>query len=193
MPTTSETQRQGRYDYWLTHATPYGENKELLAKMLSSWECGHGSLPPYWGLSPRDFNDLLNLYFPTGSIISREAKKSSVSIRSCDRKSELKDLIFLIMSHCEEPDQIRTWSATIMATACLGENHLWQDLGFWSRDDLNLFIQTHFPLLATMNARNMKWKKFLYRQLCEQEEIYICRSPSCEQCVDYSYCFSGDN
>ncbi|MFM8444786.1 MAG: nitrogen fixation protein NifQ, partial [Methylococcus sp.] len=33
------------------------------------------------------------------------------------------------------------------------------------------------------------WKKFLYKQLCEAEGIYVCRAPSCGECVDYADCF----
>lgn len=36
----------------------------------------------------------------------------------------------------------------------------------------------------------MKWKKFFYRQLCEQAEVLICKSPNCAVCSDYSLCFA---
>jgi nitrogen fixation protein NifQ len=38
----------------------------------------------------------------------------------------------------------------------------------------------------------MKWKKFLYRQLCLEEGIYVCRAPSCEVCKDYDLCFGPE-
>ena len=41
-------------------------------------------------------------------------------------------------------------------------------------------------LLRTQrNTRDMKWKKFLFKQLCETEGIYICRAPTCDQFCDY--------
>jgi len=50
----------------------------------------------------------------------------------------------------------------------------------------------NFPVLAAKNDRDMKWKKFLYKQLCQREGIYICRAPSCEVCADYAKCFGPE-
>ena len=36
-----------------------------------------------------------------------------------------------------------------------------------------------------------KWKKFFYRQLCQQAEILICKSPSCAVCSDHAQCFEA--
>jgi nitrogen fixation protein NifQ len=38
----------------------------------------------------------------------------------------------------------------------------------------------------------MKWKKFLYKQLCEEEGLYVCRAPSCQVCVDYERCYGSE-
>ncbi len=38
----------------------------------------------------------------------------------------------------------------------------------------------------------MKWKKFIYKQLCITEGIYTCRAPSCEVCADYADCFGPE-
>ncbi|WP_366930755.1 nitrogen fixation protein NifQ [Marinospirillum sp.] len=42
------------------------------------------------------------------------------------------------------------------------------------------------------NHLDMKWKKFLYRQLCMDSGITYCRSPSCEACSDYAECFAPE-
>ena len=62
-----------------------------------------------------------------------------------------------------------------------------------TRDDLTALMMRNFPALAGQNTRNMKWKKFLYKQLCETEGIYTCRAPSCEVCVDYAQCFGPED
>lgn len=80
-----------------------------------------------------------------------------------------------------------------MAEACMGQNHLWQDMGLPNREALSLLIKTHFPTLFAKNTGNMKWKKFFYKQLCEREEIMICKSPSCSVCVDYQLCFGPED
>jgi nitrogen fixation protein NifQ len=54
-------------------------------------------------------------------------------------------------------------------------------------------LQYNFPELAAKNEKDMKWKKFLYKQLCEAEGLYLCRAPSCDVCIDYSKCFGPEN
>ena len=73
------------------------------------------------------------------------------------------------------------------------KDHLWQDLGLWSRKDLGTLMQLNFPQLAARNDKDMKWKKFLYKQLCIAEGIYTCRAPSCEVCADYQHCFGPED
>jgi nitrogen fixation protein NifQ len=53
-------------------------------------------------------------------------------------------------------------------------------------------LQYNFPELAAKNDKDMKWKKFLYKQLCEAEGLYLCRAPSCEVCIDYPKCFGSE-
>jgi nitrogen fixation protein NifQ len=53
-------------------------------------------------------------------------------------------------------------------------------------------MMDNFEPLALRNDKDMKWKKFLYKQLCEAEGIYVCRAPSCEVCVDYDNCFGNE-
>jgi nitrogen fixation protein NifQ len=80
----------------------------------------------------------------------------------------------------------------ILIAGCMGNDHLWQDLGLWQRADLSKLMLDNFEPLALRNNKDMKWKKFLYKQLCEAEGIYVCRSPSCEVCVDYDNCFGSE-
>lgn len=82
--------------------------------------------------------------------------------------------------------------AEIVIAGCMGSDHLWQDLGLWQRADLTHLMLHNFEPLALRNQRDMKWKKFLYKQLCEAEGIYVCRSPSCEVCIDFHSCFGSE-
>lgn len=79
-----------------------------------------------------------------------------------------------------------------IAVASMGPQHLWEDLGLASRAELNALMQRHFPRLKALNSGNMRWKKFLYRMLCERAEVPICRSPHCEACDEQAGCFPGD-
>jgi len=84
------------------------------------------------------------------------------------------------------------WLVSALARRALCANHLWQDLGFPSRDLLNELMRERFPELATRNANNMKWKKFFYRCLCELEGFTLCAAPSCAECPDHAACFGEE-
>ena len=72
------------------------------------------------------------------------------------------------------------------------DNHLWQDMGLPNRALLSRLMAHNFPALAARNVGDMKWKKFFYRQLCEQANVPICKSPNCADCVDYRVCFGHE-
>jgi nitrogen fixation protein NifQ len=102
---------------------------------------------------------------------------------------EVQDVIALLMEHATYPGVLAQYLAQGLAVACMGPNHLWQDLGFTDRAQLNALMQEHFTSLKALNVHNMRWKKFFYRTLCERADILICKSPHCEQCEDQPLCF----
>lgn len=89
-------------------------------------------------------------------------------------------------------DDAETWAAAIVARRSRRPNHLWQDMGFADRGELNQFLRRHFPELVRRNSRDMKWKKFLYRELCQREGVPICKSPTCDACCDFATCFGSE-
>lgn len=106
------------------------------------------------------------------------------------KEEERQALITLLTSYRNQEDPSSEQMAIIIATACLSSFHLWESLGLPERALLGSIIQYNFPELHAMNTENMRWKRFFYRQLCEQDGDYICRSPSCEECKSYSECFA---
>lgn len=163
-------------------------NDEVLARMLASWCHGEGAMPGRLGLSPAWFEALMNYHFPAAQL----AQPPLALVTDPARSDELDELRRLLMGHRARQSVSEQWIAEIVAVACLGNHHLWQDLGLWSRRDLGAMMRNNFPALAKRNDRDMKWKKFLYKQLCETEGIYTCRSPSCEVCPDYRECFGSE-
>lgn len=103
------------------------------------------------------------------------------------------DLRDLLLDHRAGRGVEEEWLAAIVARRSLGPNHLWQDMGFASRHELNALFRRHFPSLVALNASDMKWKKFFYRQLCEREGMAICKSPNCEVCDDVEVCFGEED
>lgn len=72
-------------------------------------------------------------------------------------------------------------------------NHLWEDLGLPSRDTLNRLMARHFKPLFDANQGRMRWKRFFYRALCEEEGLSHCTSPTCADCEDFERCFEPDS
>ncbi len=119
----------------------------------------------------------------------------AVLARRAQRDDEVQDLMALLAEHAH-PRHAGSREclelATTVAVACLGDNHLWQDLQLPSRAELSALMQHWFPALVAKNGADMKWKKFLYKQLCEREELFICKAPSCAVCCDRGLCFGSE-
>jgi nitrogen fixation protein NifQ len=122
---------------------------------------------------------------PTADVVARRAR----------REDEVADVRRLLLDHADpaagSAAEIGRVAETV-ALACLGDNHLWQDLQFGSRAELSALMRHWFPALVEKNRDDMKWKKFLYKQLCEREELFICKAPSCAVCCDRPACFGPE-
>jgi nitrogen fixation protein NifQ len=187
MPTQkTAAQPGGLYADLMAHAAGL-PNDELFAQMISSQINGTGGLSPGLGLSEKDFSSLLACHFPGVELVIRHAENIADP-----RALERDDVLGLLLTHRAHKNMSEQWMAEIVTTACMASDHLWQDLGLWSRDYLSRLMKLNFPALAAKNVHDMKWKKFLYKQLCEQEGINACRSPSCEYCADYLNCFGPE-
>jgi nitrogen fixation protein NifQ len=165
-------------------------NDEALAQMLATQINGGGALPVGFGLTPGAFAALLTRHFP-GFIMPTVALRL---LQPWDLRlaEELQELVKLLQIYRAGQDKSEDWLSAIIATGCMNNDHLWEDLGLWSRRDLSELMLRNFPVLAAKNDRDMKWKKFLYKQLCLQEGVYLCRAPSCAICRDYSLCFGSE-
>lgn len=167
-------------------AEPRTPNHAWLAKIIASWIVGNSALPDCLGLSPDQFEAMRAQYFPDTLVPCKALLSTGADYSDMPEKNDLKQL--LIQGNTTQQPETE-WISELLINACLGADHLWQDLGLWERKELTALMRYNFPLLAARNDKNMRWKKFLYKQLCEAEGIYVCRSPSCEVCEEYSECF----
>ncbi len=185
-PRTPAELRRARVAELMRHSRGLG-NGALIAHMLAGQTLGEGVLPPGLGLEPADFDVLLDAHFD-----SRPARVETSPRSGPALQVEFPDLLAFLQAEADPAIAGSRAMARIVATACMGADHLWQDLGLPSRAELSQLMALNFPLLARANARDMKWKKFLYRELCQREGIYVCASPSCEACNDYAVCFGPE-
>lgn len=184
----------GTYARLMAHAVGTG-NDEPFAAMISTRAAGGGALPDWLGLDPAAFRCLLRHHFPSLGIESLPALAGNWAHLpgvSDPRQDERADLVRLLLMHKAGDCPSEVWMAHVVAAGCMGSDHLWEDLGLRERPQLTDLMRRNFPSLAARNVKDMKWKRFLYKQLCEAEGIYTCRSPSCEVCTDYHVCFGSE-
>ena len=165
-------------------------NDEAFACMIASLCAGGGALPDWLGLEPAAFSCLLEHHFPGMRLQSPPCPGRRVDPARSDERRELVELMLMDKAG-DSPSEV--WMAHVVAAGCMASDHLWQDLGLWRRADLSALMRRNFPALAARNIKDMKWKRFLYKQLCEAEGIYACRAPSCEVCTDFHACFGPED
>jgi len=157
----------------------------ILASLIAGQAAGLGCLPAHLGLADESYFRMLALYFPGTAPAATDRPVVDLPERA--------DLVKLLCDERAHERKAERWLAEIVATACAGSDHLWQDLGLANRDELSKLMWIGFPGLARANTSDMKWKKFLYRQVCSREGIYVCPAPSCGVCTDYAKCFGPEN
>lgn len=149
---------------------------------------------PLIGVDAAATRRLLERYFPDADVafgVRWDALAGTE--RGFSRDDEIEDLLHLLLDHRTRDDEETRWVAHAVATACMGEDHLWQDMGLPSRAVLSQLMDRYFTSLSRKNTCDMKWKKFFYKQLCERAEIFVCKSPSCGTCIDYDRCFGPED
>jgi len=107
-----------------------------------------------------------------------------------DLDAEFQDVLALLLEVAEPGEDARALACAV-ASAALFDNHLWEDLQLPRRAALSEMLNAHFGALAARNTRNMRWKAFFYKQLCERAEL-VCRAPTCDACNEYSLCFGSE-
>jgi len=172
-------------------------NLGLLSSIQDGQRKGLGCLPYYLGLTPLDyvnFGQITKVNPDSWNQFNKRAfEQGALRQELLDmRRDEWIDLRDLLLANRTDDNICTIWLADIVAAGCLGGDHLWRDLGFASRTQLGYLMKINFRPLFMANNADMKWKKFFYKQLCEQEGGYVCRSPTCEQCAAYDDCFGPE-
>ena len=179
----------------LAHAAGAG-NDAAFAAMIATRSQGGGALPVYLGLDSVAFRCLLEYHYP-GLPAAFARTLAGIPMRAPagfeQRLEERDELVRLMLLHKAGESPSEVWMAHVVAAGCMASDHLWEDLGLLERPQLSDLMRRNFPTLAALNVKDMKWKRFLYKQLCEAEGIYTCRAPSCEVCTDYQACFGPED
>ncbi|MHB1677713.1 MAG: nitrogen fixation protein NifQ [Sulfuriferula sp.] len=180
------------YDWLLARASnPDDGLTKVFAGVMQS--AGKGEIKPPnlgMGLAPDKFTALLDSYFPGAS---REICGENNTVQATDcpafRADEFDELLELLLEHRSDDAEHTVWLAHAVASGCMGGKHLYRDMGLPDRQTLSALMEHYFNALYLKNAGKMKWKKFLYKQLCERAEVKACPAPSCGVCAEYRNCF----
>ncbi|MEI9426144.1 nitrogen fixation protein NifQ [Mesorhizobium sp. Cs1299R1N3] len=160
----------------------------VLARALQEIDRGEATATQATGLKRADLRDVLTDRFPDVPV-SAFALEAATDVEPAMEEQLLRDLL---LAQARPGDPASARFAKIIARRAMRDDHLWQDLGLFNRAELSRLLATHFPTLAAGNSRNMKWKKYLYRMLCEAEGFSLCAAPSCGQCCDFESCFGSE-
>lgn len=167
--------------------TDWEFDAHVLACIIAVATLEHGPLCERIGLKQSDLSDLIDRWFPhTDFDWSDRADAASED----DELAMVRDLL---LANCRPGSEIGRLLACMIARRSMEASHLWEDLGLRNRDELSRMLKRHFGPLAERNTRGMRWKRFFYRMLCEDEGFVMCTTPVCTDCSDFDNCFGVED
>lgn len=146
------------------------------------------------GLTPEDLDAVLEHYFPG----VEPAELAPLSTPAAGPPPEPNgEVLEILLSHVPKDDgggqpRAARWLAQIIAARAAHPGHLWVAMGLFERPELTAAIRRHLPSLAVANSKGMRWKRYLFKQVCDLHGARLCKSPNCGVCSDYALCFARD-
>ena len=141
------------------------------------------------GLDRPALGRLLETAFPSadgiGDLVGPDDHAGEDAIEESDYRA-------LLLDGRARGAEIEDWLAHMVARRSLKPEHLWISLGLRTRKELSDMLHRHFPAVAARNVRGMRWKKFFYREMCQAEGVYVCKSPVCDICPDFGACYGPE-
>ncbi|MET4260957.1 nitrogen fixation protein NifQ [Bradyrhizobium sp. S3.12.5] len=166
-----------------------GFDRHVLACVLAAAAMDGGQLPERAGLTNQELNGLLVQYFPSTPVRSWTWREQS-ALPVPDEWIMVRDLL---LAQRSTHGEVGGWLAAMIARRAMEPDHLWEDLGLRTRDELSRLLARHFGPLAARNTKNMRWKRFFYRMLCEDDGLVMCTTPVCTECNDFDLCFGEES
>jgi len=182
--------------YRLLMAAPFqpgvaAEDRHLFACLLSVAAGEPYELAPALGLAPEDVAAVLAAYFPGVAAADLEGNRSSTVGPPPEVNPEILEIL---LGHVPEDDGAVAagWLVRILAARAAHPGHLWVAMGLFERPELTAAIRRHLPSLAAANDKNMRWKRYLFKQVCDLHGAVLCKSPNCGVCSDFALCFPSE-
>ncbi|BCR06541.1 hypothetical protein DESUT3_36100 [Desulfuromonas versatilis] len=184
------------YRALMRSAAPEGvarEDRHLFACLLAVAAQEPHGLASSLGLSAEELEALRQLFFPgfDPALLPAppENRRPAPEINP--------EILEILLSHVPGgPDealrQPAAWLARIIAARAAHPGHLWVAMGLFERPELSAAIRRLLPSLAAANDKGMRWKRYLFKQVCERHGSQLCKSPNCGVCSDYALCFAPE-
>ena len=163
-------------------------DRHVLASVLAASVMDGGPLAERAGLAEQELEGLLAQCFPSAPARTFSGMFKSESTGD-DETIMVRDLL---LAQRSTEGKVGRWLAAMIARRAMEANHLWEDLGLRERAELSRLLTRHFAPLAARNTGNMRWKRFFYRMLCEDDGFVMCTTPVCTQCNDFDLCFGEE-
>jgi nitrogen fixation protein NifQ len=167
--------------------TDHDFDRHVLASIIAAAALEDGPLARRVGLAASDLIQLISRWFPT---VAADATDDRAAADPED--DEVTIVRELLLAHRSTDGEDGRWLARMVARRAVEPSHLWEDLGLRNRGELSRLIERHFAPLALRNTRNMRWKRFFYRMLCEDDGFLMCATPVCTDCCDFENCFGEE-
>ena len=164
-------------------------DRHVLASILAVAAMEEGAVAERAGLAAADLASLTAHWFPVVCGMGVAWYGKGVDTDD-DEVAMVRDLL---LAHRSSEGDVGRWLAAMVARRSMEPNHLWEDLGLRDRSELTRLLARHFGPIATRNTMNMRWKRFFYRMLCEDDGLVMCSTPVCTNCNDFNLCFGDES
>ena len=172
-----------------------GEDRHLFACLFAVAASEQYDTAKALGLDTENLSAIMDRFFPSvdRDILNRHTTPGD------DPPPEInEDVLRILFSHIPVEEDVYDRSVStlfckILAARAALPGHLWVAMGLFERPQLTAAIRRHLPTLAEANSQNMRWKRYLFKQVCDLNGGVMCKSPNCGVCSDYALCFAVDN
>lgn len=171
------------------------EDRQMFACLLAAASQEAQPLSGALGLSKENIDALLIKFFPAAGPDDLQPKTQD---DPTPVQEPNQDLLKILLAHVPRDTsgsmhQPAAWLARVIAARAALPGHLWMAMGFFERQELTAAIGRHLPSLAVANQQGMRWKRFLFKQVCDATGGTLCKTPNCGVCSDYALCFAPDD
>jgi len=165
-------------------------DQHVFASILAVAATEEGAVAERAGLAADELAMLMAQWFPTARGVAAAWGREADAGADDDETAMVRDLLLARRSSSGDASR---WLAAMVARRSMEPNHLWEDLGLRDRTELTRLLTRHFGPIAARNTKNMRWKRFFYRMLCEDDGFVMCTTPVCTNCNDFSVCFGDES